>query len=259
MWWSVGFIKVAIFTRTSSKPISGVGAFEGKLPTCSMLSAHKHSLDSSAFCCGDYFVLFCGGGGSGAAPVTRSQLNENYQTVFPAMTWSYVYIRIPVLAGYRTASDHWHLLTVWSPRWVWRAACPRMSEACSDVGHEVVYPERAATSCYLRYKLFTWRGLLPAGLPGIVTLNEGQLRRAYCMGTVPHRAAAVAAVAAATAAAAAAATAADDDVTYCTRAAWLYYALASRVTLGSKILAWSHQVTWLIERTVRFVLGWQPP
>ena len=78
-----------------------------------------------------------------------------------------------------------------------------MSETCSDVGHEVVYPERAATSCYLRYKLFTWRGLLPAGLPGIVTLNEGQLRRANCMGTVPHRAAA----------AVAAATAADDDVT----------------------------------------------
>ena len=79
-----------------------------------------------------------------------------------------------------------------------------MSEACSDVGHEVVYPEHAATSCYLRYKLFTWRGLLPAALPGIVTLNEGQLRRAYCMSTVPHRAAAAAAAAAATA---------DDDVT----------------------------------------------
>ena len=72
-----------------------------------------------------------------------------------------------------------------------------MSEACSDVGHEVVYPERAATCCCLRYKLFTWRGLLPAGLPGIVTLNEGQLRRAYCMGTVPHRAAAAVAAAAA--------------------------------------------------------------
>ena len=38
-------------------------------------------------------ILFCFGRvwSSGTAPVTRSQLNENYQTVFPAMTWSYVF------------------------------------------------------------------------------------------------------------------------------------------------------------------------